>query len=131
MLRSVMIIDDNPRCLELMSLAISLTGLTDVRPELDAMGAMGRVRSDPPDLLLLDVKMPGIDGFGVIRTLRRDGALLPIVLCSGSALPAEVQKGYEEGCSGYVEKPSSLDGYRTLAHTICDYWNVNRRAADT
>jgi CheY-like chemotaxis protein len=121
-LASVMIVDDNPRCLEFMTLAFSAQGGVTVAGELRPAIALERIRVEKPDLVLLDVKMPEIDGFTVLSVLRGEGNPVPVVMCSGSALQKDVDRAYATGCSGYVEKPATLEDYRTMAGAVVEYW---------
>jgi CheY-like chemotaxis protein len=121
-LASVMIVDDNPRCLEFMTLAFSAHGGVRVAGELKPAIAIERIRSEKPDLVVLDVKMPEIDGFTVLSVLRGEGNPVPVVMCSGSALQKDVDRAYASGCSGYVEKPATLEDYRTMAGAVVEYW---------
>jgi CheY-like chemotaxis protein len=73
-LASVLIVDDNPRCLEFMTLAFAAQGSVSVSSEMKPSDAVDRIRNDKPDLVMLDVKMPEIDGFTVLSMLRRVGA---------------------------------------------------------
>src|SRR5215510_13732206 len=84
-LASVLIVDDNPRCLEFMTLAFESQGGVEVSSELRPVAALDRIRAEKPDLVMLDVKMPEIDGFGVLSMLRGEGNSVPVVMCSGSA----------------------------------------------
>ena len=54
--------------------------------------------------------------------LRGEGNPVPVVMCSGSALQKDVDRAYASGCSGYVEKPTTLEDYRAMAGAILDYW---------
>lgn len=121
-LASVMIVDDNPRCLEFMTLAFSAQGGVTVAGELRPAIALERIRAEKPDLVLLDVKMPEIDGFTVLSVLRGEGNPVPVVMCSGSALQKDVDRAYATGCSGYVEKPATLEDYRAMAGAVVEYW---------
>ena len=121
-LASVMIVDDNPRCLEFMTLAFSAHGGVRVAGELKPAIAIERIRSEKPDLVVLDVKMPEIDGFTVLSVLRGEGNPVPVVMCSGSALQKDVDRAYASGCSGYVEKPATLEDYRAMAGAVVEYW---------
>lgn len=121
-LASVMIVDDNPRCLEFMTLAFSAHGGVAVASELRPAIALERIRAEKPDLVLLDVKMPEIDGFTVLSVLRGEGNPVPVVMCSGSALQKDVDRAYATGCSGYVEKPATLEDYRAMAGAVVEYW---------
>ena len=121
-LANVLIIDDNPRCLEFMALAFSAHGGVNVASELVPAKALDRVRSEKPDLIVLDVKMPDIDGFEVLAMLRGEGNLVPVVMCSGSALQKDVDRAYAGGCNGYLEKPTTLEDYRAMAGAVVDYW---------
>lgn len=121
-LASVMIVDDNPRCLEFMTLAFSAQGSVSVASEMKPATALDRIRAEKPDLVVLDVKMPDIDGFGLLAMLRGEGNPVPVVMCSGSALQKDVDRAYAGGCSGYIEKPTTLEDYRSMALTIVDYW---------
>jgi len=121
-LASVLIVDDNPSCLEFMTLAFQSHGGVEVTGEMRPVAALGRIRAEKPDLVVLDVKMPDLDGFGVLSLLRGEGNPVPIVMCSGSALQKDVDRAYAGGCSGYVEKPSTLEDYRAMAGAIVEYW---------
>jgi CheY-like chemotaxis protein len=121
-LASVLIVDDNPRCLEFMTLAFTAHGGVNVKGELKPIVALERIRAEKPDLVVLDIKMPEIDGFMLLSTLRGEGNPVPVVMCSGSALQKDVDRAYASGCSGYVEKPTTLEDYRAMAGAVVEYW---------
>jgi two-component system OmpR family response regulator len=121
-LGSVLIIDDNARCVEFMSLAFLSYGGFDVLTETRPIAALQRIRLEKPDLIVLDVKMPELDGFSMLSLLRGEGNAVPVVMCSGSARQQDVDRAYASGCNGYVEKPTSLEDYRAMAGAIMNYW---------
>lgn len=121
-LASVLVVDDNPRCLEFMTLAFTAHGGVEVRSEMKPVIALDRIRAEKPDLVVLDLKMPELDGFGILSLLRNEGNPVPIVMCSGSALQKDVDRAYAGGCSGYVEKPATMEDYRIMAGAIVEYW---------
>ncbi len=121
-LESLLIVDDNERCLEFMSLAFQSRGGFSVLTETRPIAALDRIRQEKPDLVVLDVKMPELDGFSVLALLRGEGNPVPVVMCSGSARQQDVDRAYASGCNGYVEKPASLEDYRGMASAIIDYW---------
>lgn len=121
-IQSILIVDDSDRCTELMSLALSAAGASSVITESDARVAVGRIERGEADLVLLDIKMPELNGFQVLDAVRRAGARTPILMCSGSIRQADVDRAYDSGCNGYFGKPDSLEDYRNLAKTIVGYW---------
>ena len=66
-----------------------------------------------PDLILLDIQLPGMDGYAVARNLREnpDLADTPIVAVTSYAMPGDREKAMEAGCSGYIEKPIDPDTF--------------------
>jgi two-component system, OmpR family, response regulator len=121
-LASVFIVDDNQHCLEFLTFAFQSHSGVVVTGEIKPVAALGRIRNEKPDLVMLDIKMPDLDGFGMLAMLRGEGNLVPIVMCSGSARQKDVDRAYAGGCSGYVEKPATLEDYRSMAGAIVDYW---------
>jgi len=119
---NVLIVDDNVHDLEFLTLAFKSHGEVNVSGEMKPVSALGRIRTEKPDVVILDIKMPDLDGFGVLSLLRGEGNMIPVVMCSGSALQKDVDRAYAGGCSGYVEKPSTLEDYRTMAGAIVEYW---------
>jgi CheY-like chemotaxis protein len=121
-LRSLLVVDDSIPCIEFISLAVEAVGGVVVSSETQSPRALERVRAERPDLLLLDVKMPDLDGFSVLRLLRGEGNTVPVVMLSGSARQNDVDRAYALGCNGYLQKPTSIDGYRALAAALVAYW---------
>jgi CheY-like chemotaxis protein len=76
-----------------------------------------------PHLLVLDLKMPLVNGFEVLEWLREHSELetLPVVVLSSSEEPADVQKAYELGASGYLVKPSSCLSYSEIVRTLREF----------
>src|SRR6186997_467559 len=76
---------------------------------LSGAGVLPRVRESPPDLLLLDVMLPGIDGRDICRALRADPQLqtIPVILITARAEEAERVAGLELGADDYITKPFS------------------------
>lgn len=124
-LANVLVVDDNPSCLEFMTLAFTAQGSVAVKGEMNPRTAIVRIRNEKPDLVVLDVKMPELDGFDVLSLLRGEGNVVPVVMCSGSSLQKDIDRAYASGCNGYVTKPESLDDYRSMAGRVIDYWRRN------
>jgi CheY-like chemotaxis protein len=119
---SLLIVDDSQRCIEIISMALEAEGGVYVDSETEPARALERIRQERPSLVLLDIKMPGLDGFGVLSLLRAEGNTSPIVMFSGSARQTDIDRAYALGCNGYVQKPTSIDDYRALAGAIVSYW---------
>lgn len=85
-------------------------------------GAEGieRARDLVPELILLDIQLPGMDGYAVARALRADTTLnaIPIVAVTSYAMPGDREKAFAAGCNGYIEKP--IDPY-TFADQVRAY----------
>jgi DNA-binding response OmpR family regulator len=79
-----------------------------------------------PKLVLLDLKMPRLNGFDVIEWMRRHQPwkLTPIIILSSSALPQDVNRAYELGANAYMVKPADFRALERLFRTIADFWNA-------
>ena len=121
-LTSVLIVDDNAHDLEFITHAFREYDGVEVSGESKPIAALDRIREEKPDLVVLDIKMPELDGFSVLSMLRGEGNPVPVVMCTGSALQKDIDRAYAGRCNGYVEKPTSLADYRAMAGTIVDYW---------
>jgi len=112
--RSVLIVDDDAMLLRLYELEISTWGLDlAVRKASNGIEALVRIGEARPDILVSDLHMPGLDGFGMIRTLRNNPATasLPLVVISGMDKPAVLALGLPEDVA-YLTKPAPLAALR-------------------
>ena len=82
-----------------------------------------------PDMLLLDLKMPGLNGIEVVRWLRKQPrcAHLPAVIMSGSGLEKDVKEAYLAGANTYFRKPSSVADLAALLQAFALYWQMSER----
>jgi CheY-like chemotaxis protein len=106
--RLVLVADDEEDILLLVSTIIERAGheVVSVRDGAQALAAISDRR---PDLVVLDISMPEVDGLEVLRRLRADRETkeLPVLLLSAQAQEADVRRGFDTGASAYVRKPFS------------------------
>ncbi len=77
-----------------------------------------------PDIILLDLKMPGIDGFGVLRKVKNTPILkrIPIIVLTSSTDEGDRALSYDNGVNSYLVKPVSFGGFLEMVSKIEDYW---------
>jgi len=104
--REILVVDDNPESLKLLSQLLSSQGYR-VRPALGGELALRSAAAKAPDLVLLDVKMPGMDGVEVCRRLKADAKTrnVPVLFISASGERLYKTKGFEAGAVDYITKP--------------------------
>jgi two-component system, response regulator len=84
----------------------------------------GRESQLLPDLVLLDLKMPGVDGFEVLRQIKTTTGLkrLPVIILTSSKEEGDRAMSYDNGANSYLVKPVSFEGFLDVVRTIGDYW---------
>ena len=104
----VLIADDDADILSLVKAVLERSGY-EVAAASDGAEALASVRARKPDLVVLDIAMPEVDGLEVLRRLRADPTTseLPVVLLSARAQEADVERGFAIGASAYLKKPFS------------------------
>lgn len=109
---TVLVVDDEPAVRSSLTDALTLRSQPGLSYDVHAVGsgeqALDQVRSLRPDLVLLDVMMPGIDGLEVCRVLRADGDRTPILMLTAKSTSAERIDGLDAGADDYVVKPYDL-----------------------
>lgn len=77
-----------------------------------------------PSLVLLDLKMPGIDGFEVLRKLKSEPGLkrLPVIILTSSKEEGDLALGYDLGANSYLVKPVSFEGFLDVVKQVGNYW---------
>lgn len=80
--------------------------------------------AERPDLMLLDLKMPGMDGIEVLKRIKSDETLrgIPVVMLSTSAAESDRRRAYATYVNSYLVKPMEFSGFRTLVKELCHYW---------
>ena len=104
----LLVVDDEPNIRELLSASLRYAGF-EVATAPDGQQALAVAAQFRPDLLVLDVMMPGLDGFGVVRRLRQNGTYTPVVFLTARDAGEDKVTGLTLGGDDYVTKPFSLD----------------------
>ena len=102
----ILVVDDNPINLKLVRVLLSGEGY-DVRTALDAEEAVTILRSFRPRLILMDLQLPGMDGYELTRRLKADAAMRDIAIfaVTSYAMKGDEQHALDAGCDGYISKP--------------------------
>ena len=105
----VLVVDDDPFTRKLLDRQLSAAGYR-VTAAADGESAWEELKKTPPDLVLLDIRLPGIDGLEILEWIRRESESrrLPVIMLSGLDRPREVVRGLELGANDYVTKPVSM-----------------------
>ncbi len=104
----LLVVDDEPNIRELLSASLRYAGF-EVATAADGQQALALADSFRPDLIVLDVMMPGLDGFGVVRRLRESGRHTPVLFLTARDAAEDKVSGLTLGGDDYVTKPFSLD----------------------
>ncbi len=120
MITRVLIAEDEPHIVESLSFVLQRSGY-EVSSVLDGESAMTRLRSDPPDMVILDVMLPKLNGFEVLKRLKSDPALrsIPVIILTAKGQSQDRRMAEEIGVDGFMTKPFSnreiVDEVRRLA----------------
>lgn len=104
----ILVVDDDDYIVDLLSTALRFVGF-EVMTGHNGLDALAKAGSYLPDLIILDVMMPQIDGFEVCRRLRADGDDTPVIFLTARSGPEDVVSGFTKGGDDYVPKPFSLE----------------------
>jgi len=115
----ILVVDDEPTIVRLMEFILARQG-HEMLVAVNGQEALEKVRQHAPDLILLDIMMPRIDGYEVARTLRADPATaaLPIIMLSAKAQEEDIRKGRDVGVDEYITKPFSPEH---LVRVVADH----------
>ncbi len=113
---TVLVVEDHPLNRELVVDLLEAAGYT-VRQAADGRGLLARVQTERPGLILLDLQLPGVDGFTLARQLTADPATrhIPLLAMSAYARPEEEAQAMAAGCAGFLAKPLNT---RALVQTV-------------
>lgn len=109
-IRQVLVVDDEPDIRQFLEMTLQMSDY-DVITAGDGLEAEALARSVLPDVIILDVMMPGIDGISVLRNLRSDPVTqeIPVVLLTAKSSDPDVWSGWEAGANYYMAKPFDID----------------------
>ena len=105
---TVLVVDDEVYIRDLVSSALRIAGMTPLTAA-DGDRALVAVEEQRPDLVVLDVGLPGRDGFDVCRTLRDRGDQVPVIFLTARDAKEDMLQGFTKGGDDYLTKPFSLD----------------------
>jgi CheY-like chemotaxis protein len=102
----ILIVDDNPINLKLARSVLEIEGY-QVDAAIDAEGALGYLEKTSPDLILMDIALPGMDGLSLTRKLKADPRWrsIPVIALTAFAMVTDEKQALDAGCDGYLTKP--------------------------
>jgi CheY-like chemotaxis protein len=112
-MKTILVADDNPASRELLRDALELRGFRVIEAS-DGREALNKLQEGPPDLVLLDIQMPLLDGFAVLKAARASDRLheVPMIALTAFAMDSDRQCILAAGFDGYVSKPISIADLR-------------------
>jgi two-component system cell cycle response regulator DivK len=115
---TVLIIEDNPANMKLVVFLLQSAGHT-VLTATDAEAGLTLARDQPPNLILMDIQLPGMDGLQATALLKRDEATrgIPVIALTALAMKGEEERIRGAGCDGYIAKPIE---YRAFLAAVSD-----------
>jgi two-component system cell cycle response regulator DivK len=114
-MKTILVADDDPVGRELIREILESQGY-QVTEAGDGASAISAIQAAPPDLVLLDIQMPVLDGFGVIQALRREHQFqgIPVFALTAFAMRGDQEKALAAGFDGYIAKPINVSAFREL-----------------
>ena len=106
---TILLVEDNELNRDMLSRRLMRKGF-DVTMAVDGIDCMASLEASRPDLILMDINLPGQDGHEITRTIRRDPALsdIPVIALTADAMSSDRTKAIEAGCNDYDTKPVDI-----------------------
>jgi len=119
--KRILVVDDEPSILETIKFHLEISDY-DVISAVDGMEALKLARDGKPDLILLDLMLPKIDGYKVCKMLKMDRRYknIPIVMLTAKAGSVDEVAGYQSGADGYVKKPFDLEALSSVVEEMLE-----------
>ncbi|NIM19978.1 MAG: response regulator [Candidatus Latescibacteria bacterium] len=110
--KKILLVEDNPVNRRLAEFLLRSQGY-QVRAAANAQEAFDNIKSEPPDLILMDVQLPGMDGLEATKKIKEEPASrdIPVVAVTSYAMKGDREKALAAGCSGYITKPIDKDKF--------------------
>lgn len=131
----ILLVEDNPddvliteRALEKGDAQCKLFVARDGAEALDFLRKKGKFKEVPrPDLILLDLNLPKINGHEVLAEIKKDQSLrrIPVIVLTVSEREEDMVRAYDSGASGYITKPASTVEFMRVLATVRDYWEIS------
>jgi len=108
----ILVVDDNELNIELARYVLEADGFV-VDRAMHVDEAWARLRAYRPDLILIDIQLPGSDGLNLVRAVKatRDLAALPVIAFTAYAMPGDEARFRSAGCDGYISKPIDVHSF--------------------
>jgi len=133
-LKSILLVEDNPKDIELTLEALGENRLANrvsvARDGVEALeylryeGKYAQRKNENPSVILLDIKMPRMDGLEVLKAIRSDDKLklIPVVMLTSSSEESDLKKSYEIGVNAYVVKPINFQEFIDVIKPLGVFW---------
>ena len=118
--KRILIVDDNPSNLKLFSFLLSSVSGYEIRTAVDARDALVVLAEYRPDLLLLDLQLPDMDGLELTRILKADDSMrdIPIIAVTAYAMKGDEARARAAGVDGYIRKPVDKESFRAAVAAV-------------
>ena len=105
----ILIVEDEPQINRLIELVLLSDGFYNIRKTFDGAEAFELIKSDKPDLILLDVMLPSLDGFSLCKKIKEDEYLknIQVIMLTAKKMEEDILNGFESGAIDYISKPFS------------------------
>jgi DNA-binding response OmpR family regulator len=125
MSRRVLVVDDDPRLLHIVAMYLGIEGY-DVAVAADGAAGLTEIEKQTPDLIILDIMMPGIDGIETCRRIRADPttAEVPILMFSALSGDDDVERARQVGANHLITKPFNLVGLGSVVKSFFAHDNA-------
>ena len=103
----ILIVEDEPQINRLIELVLLSDGFYNVKKSFDGIKALESIKSEKPDLILLDVMLPSLDGFSLCKKIKEDEYLknIQVIMLTAKKMEDDVLEGFESGAIDYISKP--------------------------
>ena len=120
--KTILVIEDNELNMKLIRSLLQIGGYT-ILEVIDAETGIQMAREHLPDLILMDVQLPGMDGLSATRIIRKDPKLqhIPVIALTSYAMRGNGEKSQEAGCAGYITKPINTRSFLKMISQYLDY----------